>query len=71
MIPTQPWDIGGVRYPLRVNATYHVAGEPRTFGVRAAVDAQVSHAIYEMGAASLLLPLVCFGAAFRRRRQTK
>jgi hypothetical protein len=71
MIPTQPWDIGGVRYPLRVNATYHVAGEPRTFGVRAAVDTQVSHAIYEMGAASLLLPLVCFGAAFRRRRQTK
>jgi hypothetical protein len=73
LIPTKPWDIGGVRYPLRVNATYQVAGEPapRTFGARAAVDAQVSSGIYEMGAASMLLPIVCFGAAFRRWRRTR
>lgn len=71
LTPTKPWDIGGVRYPLRVNATYQVAGENRTFGARAAVDAQVSNAIYEMGAASLLLPLVCFGAAFQRWRFTR
>lgn len=71
LTPTKPWDIGGVRYPLRVNATYQVAGESRTFGARAAVDAQVSSGIYEMGAASLLLPIVCFGAAFRRWRLTR
>jgi hypothetical protein len=71
LTPTKPWDIGGVRYPLRVNATYQVAGENRTFGARAAVDAQVSNSIYEMGAASLLLPLVCFGAAFQRWRFTR
>lgn len=71
LTPTKPWDIGGVRYPLRVNATYQVAGESRTFGARAALDAQVSSGIYEMGAASLLLPIVCFGAAFRRWRLTR
>ncbi|HKV61488.1 MAG TPA: ABC transporter permease [Candidatus Acidoferrum sp.] len=73
LIPRQPWDIGGVRYPLHVNATYHVEGESamRTFGARAAIDAQVAKAIYEMGAASLILPLICFGAAFKRWRSTK
>jgi hypothetical protein len=71
LTPTKPWDVGGVRYPLRVTATYQVAGESRTFSARAAIDAQVSKAIYEMGVASLILPLVCFGAAFKRRRQTR
>lgn len=71
LTPTKPWDIGGVRYPLRVNATYQVAGENRIFAARAAVDAQVQSAIYEMGAASLLLPVICFGAAFRRWRLTR
>jgi hypothetical protein len=73
LIPTKPWDIGGVRYPLRVTATYHVEGESgmRTFSARAAVDAQVSRAIYEMGVASLILPLVCFAAAFKRWRRTR
>ena len=71
LVPTKPWDVGGVRYPLRVAATYQVAGENRTSGARAAVDAQVSSAIFEMGAASLLLPFVCFGAAFRRWRLTR
>lgn len=73
LTPAQPWDIGGVRYPLRVTASYQVAGEPapRTFSARAAIDAQVASGIYEMGAASLLLPIVCFGAAFRRWRRTR
>jgi len=73
LIPRQPWDIGGVRYPLHVTATYHVEGEGamRTFSSRAAIDAQVAKAIYEMGAAALILPLVCFGAAFKRWRQTR
>ncbi len=72
LTPTKPWDVGGDRYPLRVTATYQVAGESqmRTFSARAAVDAQVSSAIYEMGIASAILPLVCFGAAFRRWRRT-
>lgn len=73
LIPTKPWDIGGVRYPLRVTGTYQVVGESgmRTFSVRAAIDAQVSQAIYEMGVASLILPLLCFGAAFKRWRRTR
>jgi len=73
LTPTKPWDIGGVRYPLRLTATYQVAGESgmRTFSARAAIDAQVSSAIYEMGVASSILPLVCFGAAFRRWRRTR
>jgi hypothetical protein len=73
LIPNQPWDIGGVRYPLKVTGTYQVAGEnqTRTFSARAAIDAEVAKAIYEMGIASLILPMVCFGAAFKRWRQTR
>ena len=71
LIPTKPWDIGGVRYPLRATAIYQVEGDSRTFSARAAVDAQVSKAIYEMGVASLLMPLVCFGAALKRWRRTR
>jgi hypothetical protein len=73
LTPTKPWDIGGVRYPLRVSGRYRVAGENgmRMFSARAAIDAQVSRAIYEMGIASAILPLVCFGAAFRRWRRTR
>jgi hypothetical protein len=73
LAPTKPWDIGGNRYPLNVTATYHVAGEDqtRTFSARGAVDAQVSRAVYEMGVASAILPLICFGAAFRRWKRTR
>ena len=73
LTPTNPWDIGGDRYPLTVIATYRVDGEgtPHTLSARAAVDAQVSSAIYEMGAASAMLPLFCFGAAFARWRRTR
>jgi hypothetical protein len=73
LTPTKPWDIGGDRYPLRVTATYSVPGDSRmrTFSARAAVDAQVSSAIYEMGFASSILPLICFGAAFKRWRRTR
>ena len=73
LTPTSPWDIGGDRYPLTVTATYRVDGEqaPRTINARAAVDAQVFSAIYEMGAASAILPLFCFGAALRRWRRTR
>jgi hypothetical protein len=45
--------------------------QPRTFSARAAIDAQVASAIYEMGAASAILPCLCFGAAFRRWRRTR
>jgi hypothetical protein len=71
--PTMPWDIGGDRYPLTVTATYQVAGESqaRTFRARAAVDAQVSSAIYEMGLAASILPLLCIIAAMVRWRRTR
>jgi ABC-type transport system involved in multi-copper enzyme maturation permease subunit len=71
--PTKPWDIGGDRYPLTVTATYQVAGESqaRTFSARAAVDAQVSSAIYEMGLAASILPLFCMAAALVRWRRTR
>jgi len=71
--PTQPWDIGGDRYPLTVKATYRVTGEPqpRAFSSRAAIDAQVASGIYEMGTASSVLPLFCIGAAIRRWRRTR
>ena len=73
MIPAKPWDIGGNRYALNVTATYQVASDtqPRTFSARDAVEAEVSSAIYEMGAASSVLPLICFGAAFIRWRRTR
>ena len=71
--PTKPWDIGGDRYPLTVTATYQVAGDsqPRTFSARAAIDAQVSSAVYEMGLAASILPLLCIGAALLRWRRTR
>lgn len=73
MIPAKPWDIGGNRYALNITATYQVASDaqPRTFSARGAVEAEVSSAIYEMGAASSVLPLICFGAAFIRWRRTR
>jgi len=73
MTPAKPWDIGGNRYPLNVTATYRVIGDLEThkFTSRAAIDAEVSSAIYEMGAASSVLPLLCLGAAFTRWRRTR
>jgi hypothetical protein len=73
LTPTHIWDIGGMRYPLNVTATYRLADDPgsRTFSARAAIDAQVAPAIYQMGAASALLPLACFVAAYRRWRRTR
>lgn len=73
LMPTKPWDIGGDRYPLNVTATYRVAPdtETRKFSARGAIEAEVSSAIYEMGAAASVLPLLCFGAAFTRWRRTR
>jgi hypothetical protein len=73
LMPVKPWDLGGNRYPLGVTATYHVAPEAqaRTFSARGAVEAEVSSAIYEMGAASSVLPLICLGAALVRWRRTR
>jgi hypothetical protein len=73
MAPANPWDIGGNRYPLNVTATYLVASDQQMhkFSARGAIEAEVSSAIYEMGAASSVLPLICFGAAFVRWRRTR
>ena len=71
--PTRPWDTGGMRYPLDVTATYRVAGEttPRLVKTRAAIEAQIWKAFYQMGIASAMLPLVCFAASFVRWRRTR
>jgi hypothetical protein len=71
--PTKPWDIGGDRYPINVTATYRVEGDAqvRTLSARAAIDAQVASAIYEMGAASSFLPLLCLIAAIARWWRTR
>jgi hypothetical protein len=73
LTPTQPWDIGGLRYPLNVSATYRVTGDarPGSLTARGAVDAQVARAIYEMGVAAAILPLFCLGAAITRWRRTR
>lgn len=73
MNPTVPWDIGGNRYPVTLTATYQVVPEtkPHTLSARGAVEAQVSAAIWEMGIASSLLPLICLGAAITRWRRTR
>ena len=73
LTPTQPWDIGGLRYPLNVAATYRLAGDarPASLTARGAVDAQVASAIYEMGVAAAILPLFCLGAAITRWRRTR
>ena len=71
--PTKPWDIGGDRYPLTVRAAYRIGGDAqiRAFSARAAIDAQVGPAIYEMGIASSIFPLLCIGAAIARWRRTR
>jgi ABC-type transport system involved in multi-copper enzyme maturation permease subunit len=71
--PTHPWDIGGDRYPISVNATYRVDGDGkvRTLVARGAIDAQVASAIYQMGAASSFFPLLCLGVALARWRRTR
>jgi hypothetical protein len=81
--PTNPWDIGGDRYPIDIKLSYNAAPknpqpaalnqspDPSTFSARAAIDAQVGPAIYQMGAAALILPFLCFAASFHRWRSTR
>jgi hypothetical protein len=73
LMPAKPWDIGGNRYALNVTATYLTGTDTqtRTFSARGAIEAQVASAIYEMGAASSVLPLICLGAALVRWRRTR
>jgi hypothetical protein len=70
--PTRPWDIGGVRYPMDVKVAYRIDGGPQQTSVsRVAIEAEVSSAVYEMGGASVIIPAVCFAAAFIRWRRTR
>jgi hypothetical protein len=73
LMPAKPWDIGGNRYPLSITANYQLTpdAQARKFGARAAIEAEVGNAIYEMGAASSVLPLLCLAAAFIRWRRTR
>jgi hypothetical protein len=73
LTPTKPWDVGGVRYPLDVTATYRLAGDEqqRTLNMRAAIEAQIPDALVQMGLAAAVLPLLCLVAAFIRWRRTR
>lgn len=71
--PTRPWDTGGMRYPIDVTATYRVDGdpEPHVLKARAAIEAQIGSALWQMTAAAMIIPFLCFGAAFSRWRRTR
>lgn len=73
LMPTNPWDVGGNRYPLSVSVNYQIPPDTRTrsFTARAAVEAEIPSGIYEMGAASSIFPLACLGAALLRWRHTR
>lgn len=73
LMPTNPWDVGGNRYPLSVTVNYRIPSDSRmrAFTARAAVEAEIPDGIYEMGAASSLFPLLCLAAAFRRWSRTR
>ncbi len=64
---TYPNDSG----PAAADGHHVVTGWVARVPVTLTPTKQVSSGIYEMGAASLILPLVCFGGAFRRWRQTR
>jgi len=73
LTPTNPWDVGGVRYPLDVVATYSLAGEQQshTLNMRAAIEAQIPSALVQMVLAAAILPLLCLAGAFIRWRRTR
>ena len=73
LVPTGPWDVGGVRYPLDVMATFRLIDDtqPHTVAMRAAIEAQIPNALVQMSAAGSVLPLFCLLAAFIRWRRTR
>jgi ABC-type transport system involved in multi-copper enzyme maturation permease subunit len=73
LTPTDPWDVGGVRYPLDVTATYRIAGDDQahSLSMRAAIEAQIPNALGEMSAAAAVLPILCLLAALTRWRRTR
>ena len=73
LIPNRPWDIGGVRYPIDVNATYTLEGssQTNTLNARAAIEAHVPNALAEMAGAGAALPFICLIAMFTRWRRTR
>jgi hypothetical protein len=56
-----------------VTTKYRVAGdaELRALSSPAAIEAQVPNALPQMALAALILPSLCFLAAFRRWRRTR
>jgi hypothetical protein len=62
-----------MRYPLNVTATFRVDGDatPRVVRNRAAIEAQIWSAFYQMGIVSAVFPLVCFAASIVRWRRTR
>ncbi len=73
LTPTNPWDIGGDRYPLNVTGSYVAASsdQVQTLSAGGGIEAQVPYALVEMAAAASILPLLCLGAALVRWRRTR
>jgi ABC-type transport system involved in multi-copper enzyme maturation permease subunit len=73
LTPAAPWDIGGIRYPIDLDATFSVEGvsRPNTLNARAAVEAHVPNALAEMAIVGAMLPLACAAAMFNRWRRTR
>jgi hypothetical protein len=71
--PARPWDTGGMRYPIDVTATYRLDGDaaPHVLKARAAIEAQIGSALWQMSAAAMIVPLLCLGIAFSRWRRTR
>jgi hypothetical protein len=70
--PTRPWDTGGMRYPLTVTTTYRLTGGPsQVVKARVAIEAQIWSAFYQMGMASMIMPMVCVAASIVRWRRTR
>jgi len=73
LTPTLPWDIGGIRYPIDVDANYTVEGgsQPNTLKARAAVEAHVPNALAEMAVVGAVFPIFCMFAMLNRWRRTR
>jgi ABC-type transport system involved in multi-copper enzyme maturation permease subunit len=73
LAPTHAWDTGGMRYPLAANAIFNVEGEtqPRMLKARAAIEAQIGSALWEMAFAAAIFPFLCFAASIVRWRRTR
>jgi len=71
--PTNPWDTGGMRYPIAATVAYRIEGDDHasTLNARAAIETQIRSALWKMGAAAAIGPVLCLAIAIRRWRRTR